>query len=349
MKPALIAIVALALAAPAWAELPGGDVTGAVDTLARGKDTSARMAAAQRLGASRDPRALDPLVAALGDPNRDVRWAAIEALGELGDRRAVPALVEYLKRPEAYRWGKRLVAAALGAIADPSVILPLEGLLADEDPFARRLAAISLLYTGDAGARARVSQFLKDPADETLGTVRRELARAEESGGRRPAVPPPREQAVGGAPLRPREWAGVGVGSTRLAEARERFGPPLQETADFMLYRGERFPGPFRVESVVLNADGRGLVESILVFPAWGTMARDVHAVLGQGTVMPYAEFLKLTGRTAYGAGTRAGGKLHYLPPEAITESYAAMGVVVVYDGVEAGVHDRLVKLLIIH
>lgn len=350
MRTALFLTLALILATPAWAQPGGGDPAGAAETLARGKDTTARMEAAKLLGASKDPRALGPLVAALGDASRDVRWAAVEALGELGDRRAVPALVEYLKRPEAYRWGKRLVAAALGAIGDPSAVEPLQGLLADEDPFVRRLAAISLLRTGDARARARVAQFVKDSTDETLPTVRRELARAEESGGRRTMLPAtPRQVASGTPSLRPHEWAGVRVGGTRLAEVRERLGQPLQETPDFMLYRGERFPGPLRVESVVLNADTEGLIESIFVFPAWGTLDRDVRAVLGQGKVLSYAEFLKLTGRTAYGAGTRAGGKLHYLPPETMTESYTAMGVLVVYDSAEAAARDRLVKLLIIH
>lgn len=346
--PGLIAL--LALAGSAWAQAPGGDLATAVETLTNGTGTVARMEAAKALSRSRDPRALAPLLAVLADANRDVRWAAIEALGDLGDRRAVPALVEYLKRPEAYRWGKRLAASALGAIGDPAALEPLLGLLADEDPFVRRAAAMALLRLGDPGALQKVAALVKAGTDETLGSVRRELARAEESRRRRAAraqaaEPPP----AGTASLRPRAWAGVQVGATALAEVRQRFGQPLQESPEFLLYQGSRFSTSLRADSVVLNADGKGLVESIFVFPSWGTLDRDVRALLGQGKTMTYGEFLKLSGRTKYGAGTRAEGKLHYLPPDAITEAYTEMGMLVVYDGTDAAARDRLVKLLIIY
>ena len=42
----------------------------------------------KRLGASRDPEAIEPLVKALGDDNGDVRIAVATALGQLGDPRA---------------------------------------------------------------------------------------------------------------------------------------------------------------------------------------------------------------------------------------------------------------------
>jgi hypothetical protein len=344
------ALALLAVAGMAWAEAPADDVARAVETLTNGTQTAARLEAAKVLSARRDPRALAPLVAALADANRDVRWAALEALGALGDRRAVPALVEYLKRPEAYRWGKRLAAASLGALGDPAALEPLLGLLGDEDPFARRAAALSLLRLGDRAAVARVAELVRDASDETLGTVRREVRRAEENlrrnvaraqAVRRPASAPP--------PLRPREWSGVHIGVTALAEVRQRFGEPLQANPELLLYPGERFHTPLRVDSVALNADGQGVVESILVFPGWGTVDRDVRALLGLGRTMTYGEFLALSGRTRYGAGTRAGGKLHYLPSEAITESYPEMGMLVVYDSTDPAASNRLVKLLIIY
>lgn len=342
-------LLVLGAATPAWSQGTPGDLASAVEALARGKDTQARMAAAKQLGGLRNPRALEPLVAALADANRDVRWAAVEALGELGDRGAIPALIEYVKKPEAYRWGKRLVAGALAAIGDARAVQPLVGLLDDEDPFVRRIAALALVRIGDPAGLPRVAQLVKETSDPTLAGVRREFARSEESRLRQVARSRPPEVSAGGlSPLRPREWGGFKVGVTRQAEVRQGLGSPLQDAPEFALYRGDRLVGPLRADSVVVNADTAGLIDSMFIFPVWGTTDRDVRAVLGRGTLTTYGEFLKSTGKTVSGAGTRADTKLHYVPPETITEAYPQMGVLVVYDGGEPA-PDRLVKLIIVH
>ena len=49
-----------------------------------------REQAAFALGQLRDPRAVDPLIAALKDANGDVREQAAFALGQLRDKRAAP-------------------------------------------------------------------------------------------------------------------------------------------------------------------------------------------------------------------------------------------------------------------
>lgn len=338
----------LVAATTAAAQTPALELPALITRLKSGAATDVRVTAARALGASRDPRALPPLVAALGEENRDVRWAAIEALSELGDRRAVPPLLEYLKRQEAYRWGKRLVANALGALGDPAAVDALAGLFADEDPFVRRTAAFALLRIGDARGIRKVAELTRGNADDTLGSVRRELALAEETAGRAMAARAA-EPAAAREPLRPHEWAGLRVAATRTGEARMRFGAPLQETSSFALFSGERFAGPVRADSVVVNADTKGQIESIFVFPVWGTLDRDVRALLGQGTLMPYADFLKTTGRTRYGAGTTAGEKLHYVPPQLMSESYPEMGMLVIYDTAEPVASERLVKLIIVY
>ncbi|MDW8325427.1 MAG: HEAT repeat domain-containing protein, partial [Anaerolineales bacterium] len=48
--------------------------------------------AAWALGEIKDARAVEPLVAALDDADEDVRWSAALALGNIGDPRALPAL-----------------------------------------------------------------------------------------------------------------------------------------------------------------------------------------------------------------------------------------------------------------
>ena len=51
-----------------------------------------RASAARALGQLRDSRAVEPLIAALGDPDRNVSTEAIEAVVHIGDRRAVEPL-----------------------------------------------------------------------------------------------------------------------------------------------------------------------------------------------------------------------------------------------------------------
>jgi twitching motility protein PilT len=68
-------------------------------TLLKDPDWWIRIAAAETLGRSKDPRAVEPLVAALADP--DVKWSAVEALGRIGDPRSLSALGKMLGDPQA--------------------------------------------------------------------------------------------------------------------------------------------------------------------------------------------------------------------------------------------------------
>lgn len=65
-----------------------------------------RMEAAKKLGALGNPRAVEPLIAALGDPNVRVRKCAAEALGKIGDARATEPLIRVLED-----WDTRHAAA----------------------------------------------------------------------------------------------------------------------------------------------------------------------------------------------------------------------------------------------
>ena len=351
-------LAALALAALAVTVLAPASAAGQVDMApaqrrpAPASDTAARMAAVLELGRAGDRAALPALLAALKDPNRDVRWVAIEALGDLGDRRAVQALVQYLtaRRKEAYRWGRRLVANALGAIGGPEAIDALTSMLEDPDPFVRRDAALSLLRQRDPALLARVEPLLRENPGDHLATVKREFASVRDAGARHVVAPPgPAAPASPPVPIRPHEWAGLKVKATRTADLVERLGVPLQQTADSLLFRGSAVPSSIPTESVVVNTSDDGLVDSIFVFPVWGTLDRDVRAILGHGRILTYGEFLRATGRTTFGAGTRADGKLHYLPPDLLTESFPDLGILVVYDSADVAAADRIVKMLVVY
>jgi len=142
--------------------------------------------AAAALGLIGDPDALEPLMkAAAAAPTDDTRAAAAEALGHLGDARAVPTLVALLKEPNASL--RQTGAQALGklnyapeAAADQATLLvalqswddlvklgppafdALAAVLADPNTDVRRGVIGALGKLGDARAVAPLSAALPD-------------------------------------------------------------------------------------------------------------------------------------------------------------------------------------------
>jgi len=93
-------LFALVLAAAVSARAASSDVR--VDDLCRaviddGNNYKVRVQAALVLGKLGDPRAVQPLIKALGDQNRTVRGIAAQALGQLGDSAAVDPLRNLLR------------------------------------------------------------------------------------------------------------------------------------------------------------------------------------------------------------------------------------------------------------
>ena len=136
-----------------------------------------RWEAAMALGHLGDQRAVQPLIEALKDPNRDVRLAAAEALGYLRDKRAVPHLIAALKDPNR---DVRLAAAwSLGYLEDKRAVPHLIAALKHRDKYVRLDAAEALGYLEDKRAVPHLIAALKDPnrdvrwaAAEALGYLR---------------------------------------------------------------------------------------------------------------------------------------------------------------------------------
>ena len=102
---------------------------------------SVRQAAAEALGKIKDPRAVEPLIAA--HQNWWVGAAAACALGEIKDPRAVEPLIAALKDEDVnVRWP---AARALGEIKDPRAVEPLIAALKDEELHVRWAAAEALV------------------------------------------------------------------------------------------------------------------------------------------------------------------------------------------------------------
>ncbi len=98
-----------------------------IDVLNNGTYSDDRERAAEALGDIGDVRAVEPLINALKSSSKG---HAVRALGDLKDQRAVEPLLELLvdKNSDSKSW----VIEALGKINDPRVILPLINQLGDE-------------------------------------------------------------------------------------------------------------------------------------------------------------------------------------------------------------------------
>lgn len=90
--------------------------------------------------------AIDSLIAALADPDYTVRHAAAEALGRLRNERAVPALTGLLADPDESV--RAAAAGSLGAIGDLQALAPIVRLLSDNYEQVRCAAVEGLAGLG---------------------------------------------------------------------------------------------------------------------------------------------------------------------------------------------------------
>jgi HEAT repeat protein len=118
------------------------DVYGLQKLLEHEKDRPTRIAAAEALGAIGDDRAVSSLIAVLGHDSEDVRMFAAIALGKIGNERAVLPLINSLR--DDHHMVRESAALALGALEDIRAIDPLHHALDDEYEEVRKAAACAL-------------------------------------------------------------------------------------------------------------------------------------------------------------------------------------------------------------
>jgi HEAT repeat protein len=130
------------------------DVAGLIEALKEG-GPRVRRAAANALVEIPDRRALEPLVAALADPDAAVRANAALALGEFEHSR--PETLGTIVEPLAAAFDdesppvRAMAAAALGRMKSPRAVEPLTELLSDESELVRTTAMWVLQGFGDQG------------------------------------------------------------------------------------------------------------------------------------------------------------------------------------------------------
>ena len=129
------------------------DVEGLIAQLTAA-DPVTRAKAADALAPLADPRAEQPLLEALADPDLDVRTNAARALGALKSGAAVEPLIRALGDEDG---DLRFEAAwALGQIGDPRAIEPLRRVLSDQEVVVQDAARDALKSLG-AGAAVQTT------------------------------------------------------------------------------------------------------------------------------------------------------------------------------------------------
>lgn len=135
-----------------------------LELLDEGGRHHARAWAASVLGEVRAHRAFPSLIRALGDPDDEVRAKASGALGKLGDRRAIPYLLEHLLTDPA-PFVRARIAGALGQFDDPDVIERLVRALGDPAWWVRMRSVEALEQIGPQ-AESPLLMALDDPDPE---------------------------------------------------------------------------------------------------------------------------------------------------------------------------------------
>lgn len=133
-------------------------VTDLIVILRNDSENEVRVAAANALGELGDNSAVPQLLIALAsDENYDVRQAAAESLGELRDNRAVKGLSNAV-RHDASNWVRTSAVEALGSIRDYEGFWVIESALDDQDSFVRNSAGWELAWWKDVDAIPKISE-----------------------------------------------------------------------------------------------------------------------------------------------------------------------------------------------
>ncbi|NOY91058.1 MAG: HEAT repeat domain-containing protein [Deltaproteobacteria bacterium] len=164
---------------------------GLATLLGQTQDTAVRRDLVRLLAASHDPRAADTLAGLLDDPEAEIKHTAAFALADLGDRRAMPALlliaqdeeddtlatralalIRSIATPEdapalleifpRFPYRKAMLLRALGATKSPDAVRTVSAELAGDDV---RAAALAMADIGDDRSFRTLLDLVKRPRD----------------------------------------------------------------------------------------------------------------------------------------------------------------------------------------
>ncbi len=126
------------------------------------------------LAGATDPTALTP---ALTAPDWKTRWQTCQTLGEIGDKRAVRALIRALD--DSNQWVRIVAAEALGHVGDQRATQTLILALNDDSIWVRRAGVVALGQIGDKEAiPPLMNRLLDPPSNEWPEELRDAIAQA---------------------------------------------------------------------------------------------------------------------------------------------------------------------------
>ncbi len=140
-----------------------GNVRKLIDALAYDKDPEIQLEAVDALGLLKDPRAVDPLVAAIGPLGPPAHGRIAVALGRIGDERAFKPLLHLASRPISPE--RLAVIRALGDMADPRLAEPLAKIFTAGDGPTRGAAVEALRKIGSP-AIPHLTEVIKVASDQ---------------------------------------------------------------------------------------------------------------------------------------------------------------------------------------
>jgi HEAT repeat protein len=142
-----------------------------------GDDPEKRLEAVKSLEESKDKKAIEYLVQALGDADVRVRAKAIDALGNMRAREASPVLIQQLFLRNMEPSVKQRLLASLGKIGDEEAAASiLEFMQRDLDPATSGTAIFALGEIGTPQALPTLEEIGKSSDDPTLRRLATEAA-----------------------------------------------------------------------------------------------------------------------------------------------------------------------------
>jgi len=140
---------------------------------------SFRVKAAEALGNMGDVRAVGYLIDSITpDREQEYLYVAMLSLGRLGSAEAVPVLLPYLESDE--KWVRLGAVRALGMLGDDSAALPMLRLLNDKYWDVRASTAESFSLMGCTGAIEFIVPLLSDEDPRARESARNALKKLEE-------------------------------------------------------------------------------------------------------------------------------------------------------------------------
>jgi HEAT repeat protein len=149
-----------------------------VDEFARkmdSEDAAERLKGVKSMSESTDPKAVEYLVQALGDPDMRVKAKAIDACGNMRATDATPVLIQQLFLRGTDPEVKQRILAALGKIGDVRAAKPIEEFLGrDLDHATRGTAIYALGDIGDPGSLDFLQNLERTEPHPTIKRIARE-------------------------------------------------------------------------------------------------------------------------------------------------------------------------------